>query len=77
MFADPDTGGPLDKAAILRRYRRALKTTKLDASHRFHDLRHTFGTRMAGAGTPPFLAGRIYIMGHLCARTRSTAWCWL
>ncbi len=52
VFADPDTGGPLDKAAILRRYRRALKAARLDVSHRFHDLRHTFGTRMAGAGTP-------------------------
>jgi integrase len=52
VFADPDTGGPLDKAAIRRRYRRALKAANLDESHRFHDLRHTFGTRMAGAGTP-------------------------
>src|SRR5207245_757478 len=40
----------LDKAAILRRYRRALKAARLDESHRFHDLRHTFGTRMAAAG---------------------------
>jgi integrase len=24
----------------------------LDESHRFHDLRHTFGTRMAAAGVP-------------------------
>ena len=24
----------------------------LDDSHRFHDLRHTFGTRAAGAGVP-------------------------
>jgi integrase len=52
VFADPDIGAPLDKAAILRRYRRALKAARLDESHRFHDLRHTFGTRMAGAGTP-------------------------
>jgi integrase len=52
VFADPHVGGPLDKAAILRRYRRALKAARLDESHRFHDLRHTFGTRMAGAGTP-------------------------
>jgi integrase len=50
VFADPHTGGPLDKAAILRRYRKALKAAKLDESHRFHDLRHTFGTRMAAAG---------------------------
>jgi integrase len=52
VFADPFTGGPLDKAAILRRYRRALRATKLDEAHRFHDLRHTFGTRMAAQGVP-------------------------
>jgi integrase len=52
VFADPLTGGPLDKAAILRRYHRALKAAALDESHRFHDLRHTFGTRMAAAGVP-------------------------
>jgi integrase len=39
-------------AAILRRYRRALKVAHLDETHRFHDLRHTFGTRMAAAGVP-------------------------
>ena len=32
--------------------RKALKAAKLDESHRFHDLRHTFGTRMAAAGVP-------------------------
>ena len=37
---------------VLRRMRRALKTGGLDDSHRFHDLRHTFGTRMAAAGVP-------------------------
>jgi integrase len=52
VFADTHTGGPLDKAAILRRYRRALKAAQLEQSHRFHDLRHTFGTAMAGAGVP-------------------------
>jgi integrase len=51
-FADPHTGGPLCKAAIRRRYRRALKAAMLDEGHRFHDLRHTFGTRMAAAGVP-------------------------
>jgi integrase len=30
----------------MRRYRRALKTASLDETHRFHDLRHTFGTAM-------------------------------
>ena len=52
VFADPRTGGPLSKPAILRRYRRALKAARLDETRRFHDLRHTFGTRMAAAGVP-------------------------
>jgi integrase len=52
VFADPLTGEHLDKAAILRRYKRALKAAKLDESRRFHDLRHTFGTQMAAAGVP-------------------------
>jgi integrase len=52
VFADPHTEGPLDKAAILRRYRRALKAAQIDEARRFHDLRHTFGTRMAAAGVP-------------------------
>jgi integrase len=52
VFADPHTGGPLDKAAILRRYKKVVKAAKLTSAHRFHDLRHTFGTRMAAAGVP-------------------------
>jgi integrase len=52
VFADPSHGGPLDKAAVLRRMRKALKAAKLDETHRFHDLRHTFGTAMAAAGVP-------------------------
>ena len=52
VFADPATAAVLNKAAILRRYRAALKGAALDESHRFHDLRHTFGTRMAAAGVP-------------------------
>ncbi len=50
VFASPMTGTPLDKTATRRRYRKALKAAHLDEAHRFHDLRHTFGTRMAAAG---------------------------
>jgi integrase len=52
VFPDPITGGPLDKAATLRRYRRVLNAAVLDTTHNLHGLRHTFGTRMAAAGVP-------------------------
>ena len=52
VFAHPATGEPVYKPGILRRMRKALKAARLDESHRFHDLRHTFGTRMAAAGVP-------------------------
>jgi integrase len=52
VFAHPATGGPLPKANVTRRMRAALKAAKLDTTHCFHDLRHTFGTVMAAAGVP-------------------------
>lgn len=52
VFGDPGTGEPLARAALMRRYRRTLRAAGLDRSHRFHDLRHTFGTRMAAQGVP-------------------------
>lgn len=36
----------------MRRYRHALRAARVDEAHRFHDLRHTFGTRCAAAGVP-------------------------
>ena len=51
VFGHPDTGEPLDKSNLLKRYHRALTRAGLRRL-RFHDLRHTFGTRMAGAGVP-------------------------
>ena len=32
--------------------RKALEAAGLDTTHVFHDLRHTFGTRMAAEGVP-------------------------
>lgn len=52
VFAHPVTGQPLYVAGISRRMSRALKAAKLDPTHRFHDLRHTFGTQCAAAGVP-------------------------
>jgi integrase len=37
---------------MMRRYRKSLTAAGLDPAFRFHDLRHTFGTRMARAGEP-------------------------
>jgi len=47
VLAEPASGEVLRRGALMRRYRRALKAVKLDEAHRFHDLRHTFGTAMA------------------------------
>jgi integrase len=46
-FGHPVTGEPLVGPDVTRRYKSALKAAKLHQAHRFHDLRHTFGTRMA------------------------------
>lgn len=52
VFAHPQTGEVMSKSNISRRMHAALKAAGLDNSHRFHDLRHTFGTRAAAAGVP-------------------------
>ncbi len=51
VFAHPLTGGPLDPSKVLTRFKAALKAAGVRPV-RFHDLRHTFGTRMAAAGVP-------------------------
>ena len=52
VFAEPASGEVLRRGALMRRYRRALKEAGIVPGHRFHDLRHTFGTAMAAAGVP-------------------------
>jgi integrase len=52
VFAHPVHGKPLTKANVTRRVHKALADAGLDETHVFHDLRHTFGTRMAAAGVP-------------------------
>ncbi len=52
VFPDPHTGGPMDKAKTLRRFRRTLRAAGVDDTHTLRDLRHTFGTRMAAGGVP-------------------------
>jgi integrase len=51
VFAHPHTGKPIDRSRLLKRFKAALRRAGV-REVRFHDLRHTFGTRMAGAGIP-------------------------
>jgi integrase len=51
VFGHPQTGEPLHEANTGRRFARAMQDAGL-GHHRFHDLRHTFGTTMAAAGVP-------------------------
>ncbi len=51
VFAHPQKGTPLDRSKLSKRF----KTACVDAGVRpvrFHDLRHTFATRLAASGTP-------------------------
>jgi len=51
VFCHPHTGRPMERSRLLKRYKAALKRAGV-REVRFHDLRHTFGTRMAAAGVP-------------------------
>jgi integrase len=51
VFCHPRLGTPLERSRLFKRF----KANAIAAGFpelRFHDLRHTFGTRMAGAGVP-------------------------
>jgi integrase len=49
VFANPSTGGPLRRSTVRKRFQRACRQAGVRIV-RFHDLRHTFGTRMAATG---------------------------
>ena len=51
VFGHPHKGTHLDPARLRKRLRAACAAAGV-RSIRFHDLRHTYGTLMAGAGTP-------------------------
>ena len=51
VFAHPHTGKPIDRSKLLKRFKSALRLGEI-REVRFHDLRHTFGTRMAAQGVP-------------------------
>jgi integrase len=51
FFAHPHTGKPLDGSKLLKRFKKACERAAVRPV-RFHDLRHTFGTRLAAAAVP-------------------------
>jgi integrase len=51
VFCHPETGKPYDSSKLRKRFKDALSRAGVRPV-RFHDLRHTFGTRMAAAGAP-------------------------
>jgi integrase len=61
VFAHPETGKPIDRSNLLKRFKAALRRADVRAV-RFHDLRHAFGTRMAAQGVPMRVLQEL--MGH-------------
>jgi integrase len=49
VFANPATGKPLDRSTVYKRFKKACRRAGVRVV-RFHDLRHTFGTRIAASG---------------------------
>lgn len=66
VFCHPETGKPLDRSKLVRRFKRALDRAGVHQIT-FHELRHTFGTRMAAAGTP--MRTLQHWLGHADSKT--------
>ena len=66
VFCHPEAGHPLDRSKLIRRFKEAIARADVPPIT-FHELRHTFGTRMAAAGVP--LRTIQHWMGHSDAKT--------
>ncbi len=66
VFCHPESGRPLDSSKLIRRFKQALERAEVHQIT-FHELRHTFGTRMAAAGVP--LRTIQHWMGHADSKT--------
>lgn len=66
VFASPRTGGQLSQ--IKKGFAAAVQDAKLE-NFTFHDLRHTFATRLAEAGVDPFTIRDL--LGHTTVRMSS------
>ncbi len=51
VFAHPESGRPLDRTKVTRRFQKACTDADVTVIT-FHELRHTFATRMAAQGVP-------------------------
>ena len=66
VFCHPESGKPLDRSKLIRRFKQALERAEVHQIT-FHELRHTFGTRMAAAGVP--IRTIQHWMGHADSKT--------
>ena len=66
VFAHPQTGNPIDRSKLTRRFQDACRLAGVHVIT-FHNLRHTFGTRLAASGEP--LRSIQEFLGHADAKT--------
>jgi integrase len=66
VFAHPQSGSPLDRSKVSKRFKAACRAASVNEVE-FHDLRHTFATRVAASGQP--LRTIQEFLGHADSKT--------